>query len=147
MAKAKPKAAEEPKAKAAPKSVSFHFDEAFRSYLPRLEAYASEHGLDLGPAARELVKAALDRPTEQRSETVGPELAEEIAAVRDAVKALELGVKMTLDESRGRYDRLRDELAQVLRLAFIAFKDLDESQVEELVRTVFKGQRGAEHSS
>ncbi|HEY7311347.1 MAG TPA: hypothetical protein VH643_18445 [Gemmataceae bacterium] len=138
MAKAKPKAAEAPKPKAVPKSVSFHFDEAFRPYLPVLEVFASEQGLDLGPAARELVKVALDRPKDEPSPTVSPELAEEVASVRDAVKALELGVKMSLDENRGRFDRLRDELAQVLRLAFLAFKDLEAGQVEELVRSVFK---------
>jgi hypothetical protein len=45
---------------------------------------------------------------------------------------------MSLDENRDRFDRLRDELAQVLRLAFLAFKDLEDGQIEELVRGVFK---------
>ena len=138
MAKAKSKQAEEPKPKAAPKSVSFHFDEAFRSYLPGLEAFAIEHGLDLGPATRELVKLALDRPKDEPPPTISPELAGEVASVREAMKALELSVKMSLDENRGRFDRLRDELAQVLRLAFLAFKDLEDGQVEELLRGVFK---------
>ena len=138
MAKTKSKPADEPKPKAAPRSVSFHFDEAFRQFLPRLEAYATERELDLGPAARELVKVALDRPKDQPLQSIGPELAAEVATVRDAVKALELSVKMTLDENRGRFDRLRDELAQTLRLAFLAFKELDNAQVEELLRGVFK---------
>ena len=139
MAKAKSKPADEPKPKAAPRSVSFHFDEAFRgAYLPGLEAFAAEHELDLGPAARELVKAALDRPKEEAPQPAVAELAGELAAVRDAVKALELSVKMSLDENRGRFGRLRDELGQVLRLAFLAFKDLEDGQVEELVRGVFK---------
>jgi hypothetical protein len=139
MAKAKTKSAEEPKPKAAPRSVSFHFDEQFRPYLPLLDAYAQENQLDLGPAARELVKKALDIPRDEPQQTIGVGLAEDFAAVRDAAKALELTVKMTLDENRSRLDNLRDELAQVLRLAFLAFKDLDAGQVEELVRSVFKG--------
>jgi hypothetical protein len=139
MAKAKKKPAVEPEAKAAPRSVSFHFDERFRPYLPLLEAYAEENQLDLGPAARELVKKALDVPKGEPRETVGVELVEEFAAVRDAAKALELTVKMTLEENRSRLDKLRDELAQVLRLAFLAFKDLEADQVEDLVRGVFKG--------
>lgn len=139
MAKAKTKPAEEPKPKAAPRSVSFHFDEQFRPYLPLLDAYAQENQLDLGPAARELVKKALDTPKDEPPQTIGVGLVEDFAAVRDAAKALELTVKMTLDENRARLDKLRDELAQVLRLAFLAFKDLEAGQVEELVRGVFKG--------
>lgn len=138
MAKAKTKPADEPKPKAAPRSVSFHFDEQFRPYLPLLEAFAEENELDLGPAARELVKKALDLPKIEPQQTVGVGLVEDFAAVRDAMKALNLTVKMTLDENRNRLDKLRDELAQVLRLAFLAFKDLDAEQVEELVRGVFK---------
>jgi hypothetical protein len=133
----KPAATEPPK-KVAPRSVSFHFDEQFRPYLPLLEAYAEENELDLGPAARALVKKALDVPKVEPEQTVGVELAEEFAAVRDAARALELTVKMTLDENQSRLDKLRDELAQVLRLAFLAFKDLEAGQVEELVRSVFK---------
>jgi hypothetical protein len=138
MAKAKAKPAEEPKPKAAPRSVSFHFDEQFRPYLPILEAYAEENELDLGPAARELVKKALTLPKNEPQQQFGIGLLEEFAAVRDAVKAHELTMKMTLDENRSRLDKLRDELAQVLRLAFLAFKELDAEQVEELVRGVFK---------
>jgi hypothetical protein len=129
----------EPPKKAPPRSVSFHFDEQFRPYLPRLEAYAKENELDLGPAARELVKKALDHSKDKPQQTTGVGLVEDLVAVCDAVKALDLTMKMTLDENRTRLDKLRDELAQVLRLAFLAFKDLDAGQVEELVRSVFKG--------
>jgi hypothetical protein len=137
--KAKAEAAKKAAKKSVTRSVSFHFDEQFRPYVPRLEVFAEGQGLDLGPAARELVRKALDLPTKEPQPASGVVLAEDFAAVRDATKALELTVKMTLEENRNRFDKLRSELAQVLRLAFLAFKDLEAEQVEELVRTVFKG--------
>lgn len=124
---------------AAPSNLSFHFDEAFQAYVPRLEEYADRRGLVIGPAARELVKRALDTPETPHV----PPLANATGAaglqeLKDRMRGLEIAMGIALDENRSLLKSLRDELAQVLRLAFLGFKDLKESQVEELVRSVFK---------
>ncbi|MBN9520133.1 hypothetical protein J0H58_16665 [bacterium] len=118
--------------------MSFSIDAGFLPYLPKLEEYAEGRGLTLGVAARELVKQALDGP--EPVAAAGPadsETRAELASVRESIRALEIATGTTAEEVRDRLDRLRDELAQVLRLAFLAFKDLNKDDVEKLLREVF----------
>ena len=121
-----------------PGAISFHVDKDFLPYLAKLQEYADERKLKPGPAARELVKRALDVPERPPQTATIPAADGALHELSETVKALELAVTMTLDEARKERERLRGELAQTLRLCLLGFKDLTEEHVEEVMKTVFR---------
>lgn len=126
-----------------PKSVSFHFDAAFRDYLPKLQENAARRKLDLGPAARELVKEALDRAGQPGPVAGGTVLgADALHDLGQSVKSLDLTVRLALRENREGRELLRQNVAKAIRLAFTVFRDirtedLSEADIDFLVTEAF----------
>jgi hypothetical protein len=85
---------------------------------------------------------ALNRPSEERR--ADPEVAHEVRDLREAINALELALRAVLLESSEATRKLRGDVAAAIRLAFLGFKDLDPSHIEELMVQVF-GKDTASH--